>query len=230
MVYGRVGDQLYLHGAIGNAMLRRLSDGIDVCVTVTIVDAHVLSRSAFHHSMNYRSVVVVGEATLVEDRDEKHRALRAVVDHNLPGRSDECRGPNESELRATRVIRVPITEASAKVRSGPPIEEPEDLELPYWGGEVPLVLTRGTPVADEFVAPGTPGAELRLTAQSKRVVARSAPARSDRSFSQTTDAATSPIPADVSNPQSVPAMMRRGSPTASATRVMRSATTSGCST
>ena len=156
MVYGRVGDQLYLHGAIGNAMLRRLSDGIDVCVTVTIVDAHVLSRSAFHHSMNYRSVVAFGEATLVEDRDEKHRALRAVVDHNLPGRSDECRGPNESELRATRVIRVPITEASAKVRSGPPIEEPEDLELPYWGGEVPLVLTRGTPVADEFVAPDTP--------------------------------------------------------------------------
>ena len=99
MVYGRVGDQLYLHGAIGNAMLRRLSDGIDVCVTVTIVDAHVLSRSAFHHSMNYRSVVAFGEATLVEDRDEKHRALRAVVDHNLPGRSDECRGPNESELR-----------------------------------------------------------------------------------------------------------------------------------
>jgi uncharacterized protein len=156
MVYGRVGDHLYLHGASGNAMLRRLADGGDVCVTVTIVDALVLSRSAFHHSMNYRSVTVVGQAVLVDDDDEKHRALRAVVDHNLPGRSDECRGPSPSELRTTRVIRLPISEASAKVRTGPPIEEPDDLELPYWGGELPLVLTRGTPVADEFVAPDTP--------------------------------------------------------------------------
>jgi uncharacterized protein len=161
MVYGRVGDQLYLHGAVGNAMLRRLSDGVDVCVTVTIVDAHVLSRSAFHHSMNYRSVVVVGEAALVEDRAEKHRALRAVVDHNLPGRSDECRGPSDSELRATRLIRVPITEASAKVRTGPPIEDPEDLELPYWGGEIPVVVTHGAPVADEFVASGAPAPAYR---------------------------------------------------------------------
>jgi hypothetical protein len=153
MVYARVDDRLYLHGAAGNAMLRQLAGGADVCVTVTLVDALVLSRSAFHHSMNYRSVVVVGRAVAVDDRDEKHRALRAVVDHNLPGRSHECRGPSESELRTTRVIRLPINEASAKLRTGPPIEEPEDLELPYWGGEVPLVIAHGTPVPDEHVGP-----------------------------------------------------------------------------
>jgi nitroimidazol reductase NimA-like FMN-containing flavoprotein (pyridoxamine 5'-phosphate oxidase superfamily) len=156
MAYARVDDTLYLHGAAGNAMLRLLSGGDDVCVTVTLVDALVLSRSAFHHSMNYRSVVVVGSPEPVDDPDEKQRALRAVVDHNLPGRSDECRGPNDSELRTTRVIRLPITEASAKVRTGPPIEEPEDLALPFWGGVVPLVLTRGDAVADEFVAPEAP--------------------------------------------------------------------------
>ncbi|MGH8976763.1 MAG: pyridoxamine 5'-phosphate oxidase family protein [Acidimicrobiia bacterium] len=156
MAYARVDDLLYLHGAAGNAMLRLLSGGGEVCVTVTLVDALVLSRSAFHHSMNYRSVVVVGRPELVEERGEKERALRAVVDHNLPGRSDECRGPNDSELRTTRVIRLAITEASAKIRTGPPIEEPDDLALPFWGGVVPIVSTRGAAVADEFVEPGTP--------------------------------------------------------------------------
>jgi nitroimidazol reductase NimA-like FMN-containing flavoprotein (pyridoxamine 5'-phosphate oxidase superfamily) len=153
MAYGRVDDQLYLHGAVGNAMLRVLAGGGDVCVTVTLLDALVLSRSAFHHSMNYRSVVVVGTPVAVEDDDEKALALRAVVDHNLPGRSDDCRGPNAAELRTTRVIRLPITEVSAKVRTGPPIEEPDDLELPYWGGLVPLEVHRGAAVADDFVRP-----------------------------------------------------------------------------
>ena len=155
MAFARVDDELYIHGAVGNAMLRELSTGADVCITVTLVDALVLSRSAFHHSMNYRCVVVVGEAVEVEDDQEKARALRAVVDHTLPGRSDDCRGPNASELRTTRVIRVPITEASAKVRSGPPIEDADDLATPFWGGEIPLVTTRGAPIADEHVPAGT---------------------------------------------------------------------------
>ena len=126
---------------------------LDVCVTVTLVDALVLSRSAFHHSMNYRSVVVVGRAESVDGPVEKADALRAIVDHTLPGRSDECRGPRADELRITRVVRLAITEASAKVRTGPPIEEPDDLSLPYWGGEVPVVTAFGEPIADAHVGP-----------------------------------------------------------------------------
>ena len=147
MVYARVDDDLYLHGAVGNHMLRAL-DAADVCVTVTLIDGLVLSRSAFHHSMNYRSVVVYGRAELVTDNGEKDRVLRAVVDHMVEGRSAQCRPPTAEERRATRVLRVPLHEASAKVRTGPPIEEPADLALPYFGGEVPLTLVRGTPVAD----------------------------------------------------------------------------------
>jgi nitroimidazol reductase NimA-like FMN-containing flavoprotein (pyridoxamine 5'-phosphate oxidase superfamily) len=147
MVYARIDDDLYLHGAVGNHMLRALDDA-EVCVTVTLVDGLVLSRSAFHHSMNYRSVVVYGRAVLVSDDGEKDRVLRAVVDHMVAGRSEQCRPPTADERRATRVIRVPLLEASAKVRTGPPIEEPADLALPYFGGEVPLTLVRGAPVAD----------------------------------------------------------------------------------
>ena len=155
MVYGRVDDQLYLHGAAGNHMLRALTDA-DVCVTVTLVDALVLSRSAFHHSMNYRSVVMFGRAVLVDDPGEKDRALRAVVDHMMEGRSAQCRPPSDEELRATRVIRLPITEASAKIRTGPPIEEPEDLGLAWWGGEIPIVTSRGTPIPDQYAKSGAP--------------------------------------------------------------------------
>jgi hypothetical protein len=151
MAFARVDDQLYLHGANANAMLRALGAGIDVCVTVTLVDALVLSRSAFHHSMNFRSVVVLGRAVTVDDPDEQAVALRAVVDHVLPGRSDGCRGPSPAELRKTRVVRLPITEASAKVRTGPPIEDADDLDLPYWAGEIPLVTSFGAPIADEYV-------------------------------------------------------------------------------
>jgi|SRR4051812_21537594 len=147
MVYARLADQLYLHGAVGNHMLRAL-DHADVCVTVTLVDGLVLSRSAFHHSMNYRSVVVYGRATLVADEDEKNRVLRAVVDHMVDGRSQQCRPPTAEELRATRVLRIPLQEASAKVRTGPPIEDASDVALPYFGGVVPLSLVRGAPVAD----------------------------------------------------------------------------------
>jgi nitroimidazol reductase NimA-like FMN-containing flavoprotein (pyridoxamine 5'-phosphate oxidase superfamily) len=147
MVYARLGDVLYLHGAAGNHMLRALDDA-DVCVTVTLVDALVLSRSAFHHSMNYRSVVVFGRAQLVTDDDEKDRVLRAVVDHMVEGRSEQCRPPSAEERRATRVLRIPLHEASAKVRTGPAIEEPDDLALAYFGGEIPLTLVRGTLVPD----------------------------------------------------------------------------------
>jgi nitroimidazol reductase NimA-like FMN-containing flavoprotein (pyridoxamine 5'-phosphate oxidase superfamily) len=146
--YGRVGTDLYLHGASANHALRSAASGIDVCVTVTLIDGLVLSRSAFHHSMNYRSVVVFGRAIKVEEPDEKRRALLAVVDHVVPGRSAACRAPTDNELRTTLVLRLPITEASAKVRTGPAVEEPEDLELPYWGGEIPLSVHAGTPVAD----------------------------------------------------------------------------------
>jgi nitroimidazol reductase NimA-like FMN-containing flavoprotein (pyridoxamine 5'-phosphate oxidase superfamily) len=154
MAYARIDDSLYLHGAAGNAMLRGLAQGTDVCVTVTLLDALVLSRSAFHHSMNYRSVVVVGAAVSVDDREERSVALRAIVDHIAHGRSYECRGPSDSELRATRVVRLPITEASAKVRTGGPIEDPDDFMLPYWGGHVPIRTIFGDPVPDEHVTAG----------------------------------------------------------------------------
>lgn len=147
MAIGRSGDVLYLHGAVGNALLRG-ADAAEVCVTVTHLDGLVLARSAFHHSMNYRSVVVLGTAEKVVDPDEKRRALDAIVDHVLPGRSAASRPTNEAELRQTLVLRVPLAEASAKVRTGPPIDEPDDLDLPHWAGVVPLRLVAGEPEQD----------------------------------------------------------------------------------
>lgn len=155
MAYGRVDDRLYLHGAVANAMLNA-SSGADMCVTVTLVDGLVLSRSAFHHSMNYRSVVVVGRAETVDDKSERDAALRAIVNHAVPGRAEVCREPTASELRKTRVLRLVIDEASAKVRTGPPIEDPEDIGLPYWAGVLPLRIVVDDPVPDEHVAAGTP--------------------------------------------------------------------------
>ncbi|HUI03319.1 MAG TPA: pyridoxamine 5'-phosphate oxidase family protein [Acidimicrobiales bacterium] len=149
--YARVGDSLYLHGAAANHMLRALGDGAPACVTVTLVDGIVLARSAFHHSMNYRSVVLFGPAARVDDPDEKRRALLAIVDHVTPGRSTDARPPTESELRATAVVRFPIDEGSAKVRTGGPVEEPEDLDLPVWAGEIPLALAVGDPQPDAGV-------------------------------------------------------------------------------
>lgn len=145
MTYGRDGEVLYLHGAVGNALLRG-SSGAQVCVTVTLLDGLVLARSAFHHSMNYRSVVLVGEATKVTDADEKWRALDVITDHVVPGRTAEVRPMNDAEVRATLVLRLPITEASAKVRTGPPVDEPEDLDEPVWAGVVPLRLVAGEPI------------------------------------------------------------------------------------
>ena len=136
--YARIGDRLYLHGAPANATLRHASSGVPVCVTVTLVDGLVLARSAFHHSINYRSVVVHGTGTEVTDEEEKRAALAAVVEHIVPGRGADARPPTSSELRATRVVRVPLDEASAKVRTGGPKDDPEDLDLPVWAGQVPL--------------------------------------------------------------------------------------------
>jgi len=146
--YGRAGDVLYLHGARASRMLKELSRGVDVCVTVTLIDGLVLARSAFHHSVNYRSVVVVGRAEVVEDLEEKMEALRAFTEHVVPGRWDEVREPSRGELNATLVLRLPLEEASAKVRTGPPVDDEEDLSLPVWAGELPLRVVASEPVAD----------------------------------------------------------------------------------
>jgi nitroimidazol reductase NimA-like FMN-containing flavoprotein (pyridoxamine 5'-phosphate oxidase superfamily) len=148
MTYGREGDVLYLHGSIANRMLRALDSGVPVCVTVTLLDGLVLSRSHFHHSMNYRSVVVVGVARRARDPERCRRALECVVEHVVPGRSTEARSPTESELRQTAVLELPIDEASAKIRTGGPIEEPDDLALDVWAGVVPVVTTFGAPEPD----------------------------------------------------------------------------------
>jgi len=146
--YARVGDSLVIHGSQASRMLRTLGQGIEVCVTVTLIDGLVLARSAFHHSMNYRSVVVFGRATAIEDPAAKVAALRALSDHMIPGRWDDVRGPNEGELQQTTVLSLPLTEASAKVRSGPPLDDEEDYELPIWAGVIPLQLVAGAPVDD----------------------------------------------------------------------------------
>jgi nitroimidazol reductase NimA-like FMN-containing flavoprotein (pyridoxamine 5'-phosphate oxidase superfamily) len=153
-IYARVGDRLYLHGSPASRMLRDLSKGVPVCVTVTHVDALVLARSAFHHSMNYRSAVIFGTATEVKDREEKQRALAAVVEHVIPGRSEATRPPNDFEFRYTRVVAVDIEEATAKVRTGPPNDDEEDLGLPHWAGLIPVQLRFGTPEPAENLAAG----------------------------------------------------------------------------
>jgi uncharacterized protein len=147
MTYGRDGDVLYLHGAVGNAMLRASADA-EVCVTITLLDGLVLARSAFHHSMNYRSVVLLGVARKVEDEDEKRHAFDCIVDHVLAGRTEEARPANDGELRKTLVLALPIAEGSAKVRTGGPIDDEEDLDLPVWAGVIPLRLTPGEPEQD----------------------------------------------------------------------------------
>jgi nitroimidazol reductase NimA-like FMN-containing flavoprotein (pyridoxamine 5'-phosphate oxidase superfamily) len=146
--FGRVDDRLYIHGSQISRMLRTLAGGLDVCVTVTVLDGLVLARSAFHHSMNYRSVVVFGRASMVDDKEAKLAALRAFSEHVIPGRWDEVREPTDQELKATAVLSLPLEEASAKVRTGPPIDDEEDYDLPVWAGVLPLGLLPGTPVRD----------------------------------------------------------------------------------
>ena len=152
--YARIGDELYIHGSAASRMLRSLEEGIDVCVTVTLIDGLVLARSAFHHSINYRSVVIFGTAKGVNDPDEKLKALHAFTDQVVPGRWEEIRWPTESELRATLVLKLPLVEVSAKVRTGPPIDDEEDYALSVWAGVVPLKLAAGTPVNDDRLPAG----------------------------------------------------------------------------
>ncbi len=154
--YARVDQTLYIHGSSASRMLRTLSSGVDVCLTVTLVDGLVLARSAFHHSMNYRSVVVLGKAFPVEDPAEKIEALRALSEHIIPGRWDEVRLPDEQEMKATLVLKLALEEVSAKVRTGPPIDDEPDYALPIWAGVLPLRLVPGTPIKDDRVAENAP--------------------------------------------------------------------------
>ncbi len=149
----RLGDRLYFHGSPGSRMLKSMAGGIDVCVTVTIVDGLVLARSAFHHSINYRSAVVFGTARVVDDPDEKTRALHALTEHLVAGRWQDVRTPSPGELKATTVLLLAIDEASAKVRTGPPIDDEEDLAIPCWAGVVPLAMAAGEPVSCPRLAP-----------------------------------------------------------------------------
>jgi nitroimidazol reductase NimA-like FMN-containing flavoprotein (pyridoxamine 5'-phosphate oxidase superfamily) len=149
--FGRIDDVLYIHGSAASRMLRSLETGVPVCVTVTLVDGLVLARSAFHHSINYRSAVILGTATPVRDEDEKVEALRAISENIIAGRWDDVREPNNSELNATLVLRLPLEEVSAKIRTGPPIDDEEDLNLPVWAGVIPLRLAAGGPVADPLL-------------------------------------------------------------------------------
>jgi uncharacterized protein len=162
-IHARAGDTLYVHGSPASRALRAAAaDGIECCVAVTIVDGLVLARSAFHHSMNYRSVVVYGRATRVDDLDEKLAALDAIVEHVLAGRGADSRRPNDKELRTTLVLRLPLGEASAKVRTGGPVDDEADLGLAVWAGHVPLRIVAGDPVADPNLVAGVawPGYDL----------------------------------------------------------------------
>jgi nitroimidazol reductase NimA-like FMN-containing flavoprotein (pyridoxamine 5'-phosphate oxidase superfamily) len=168
--YGRHGNVLYIHGSIASRMLRALANTTPVCVTVTLLDGLVLARSAFHHSMNYRSVVVFGTASVVKHLNQKLSALRAISEHIMPGRWVDVRKPNRGELRQTLVLRLPLTEASAKIRSGPPVDEEADYSLPVWAGEVPVSLVVRRWVADPRLRSGIviPSYVRRARMQSRR--------------------------------------------------------------
>jgi nitroimidazol reductase NimA-like FMN-containing flavoprotein (pyridoxamine 5'-phosphate oxidase superfamily) len=155
-MFARVGDSIYFHGSAASRMLRSLSGGLAVCLTVTLVDGLVLARSVFNHSMNYRSVVALGHATLLDEPAEKLAALRAFTEKILPGRWNEARQPNEKELKATSILRLPLTEVSAKLRVGPVEDDAPDYELPVWAGLIPLTLVPGAPVRDERCDPAIP--------------------------------------------------------------------------
>ena len=153
-IYARDGERIYVHGSAASRMQRTLAGGVPMCVTVTIVDGLVLARSVFNHSMNYRSVVVLGTATVVEG-EEKVRALETIAEHVAPGRWREARGPSANELKATLVLALPLDECSAKVRTGPPEDEDEDYALPHWAGVLPLSLVAGSPIPDARLKAGT---------------------------------------------------------------------------
>ena len=167
--YGRVGDNLYIHGSAASRMLRNLDQGVAVCLTVTLLDGLVLARSIFNHSMNYRSVVVLGTAAAVRDEKEKLEALQLLSEHILPGRWAESRQPNEKELKQTLVLRLPIEEFSAKVRQGPPIDDEEDHSFPTWAGVIPLEMVAGLPIDDPTLEAKTPAPEYARAYSRKRI-------------------------------------------------------------
>ena len=146
--YARVDDRLYVHGAAANFALKTLASGVDACVTVTLLDGLVLARSAFHHSMNYRSVMVFGRAERVVDDQEQYDSMIAIVEHLVPGRSHDTRLPSPGELRKTLIVRLSLAECSAKVRTGGPIDDEDDMALGHWAGVLPLAIVPGAPVAD----------------------------------------------------------------------------------
>jgi len=167
--YARHGDALYIHGSAASRMLRTLSTGVEVCAAVTLIDGLVLARSAFHHSTNYRSVVIFGKASVVADPAAKLEALRLFSEHVTPGRWQEVREPNEHELRATAVLTLPLDEVSAKVRTGPPADDEEDYALPVWAGVLPLNLAPGNPVPDGRLPAGTAIPNYVLSYDRKRL-------------------------------------------------------------
>lgn len=162
--YARSGDQIYIHGSAASRMLRSAGDGLNVCVTVTLVDGFVLARSVFHHSMNYRSVVVLGKARLVTDPEEKRKALRCFTNHIMEGRWEEARQPTEQELKATSVLALPLQEVSAKIRTGPPIDDEEDYSMRIWAGVVPIRIQAGAPLPDDRLLSGVPTVDVRRVA------------------------------------------------------------------
>lgn len=159
---GRDGDRVYIHGSAASHMLRTLRDGVEMCLTATIVDGLVLARSVFHHSINYRSVMVFGRAQEVTEAEEKLHGLEVVSNAIAPGRWAAARHPSPQELKATMVLRLPLDEASAKVRTGPPGDEEADYALPVWAGVVPVELTYGRPQPDPRLTPGIPQPEPLL--------------------------------------------------------------------
>jgi uncharacterized protein len=155
-LHARAGDVVYCHGSAASRTLRAMASGAPVCLTASLIDGLVLARSAMHHSANYRSVVLLGRARLVEDRDELLAGFQTIVERLVPGRWHDVRPPTEKELKATALVALPIEEASAKVRTGPPLDDEPDYALPAWAGVIPLSLTAGEPQPDPRLAPGTP--------------------------------------------------------------------------
>lgn len=168
-LYARSGETIFMHGSGASRMLKILAEGVDVCLTVTLVDGFVLARSAFHHSMNYRSVTVFGRARLVSDLAAKMQALSLITDHIVPNRWDEVRGPNELEMKQTVVLALPMEDVAAKVRVGPPADDEEDYALPVWAGVIPIQTQLGAPQPDGRVLPGVQTVDVsrfaRRTAQ-----------------------------------------------------------------
>jgi len=162
-IHARDGDTLYLHGSPASRMLRNLAKGVDLCVTVTLLDGLVLARSVYNHSMNYRSVVVLGHAREVTETEEKLHAMQRVVEHIVPGRWADARHPTEGEIKGTTILALSLNEASAKIRTGPPKDFDDDLALPVWAGLIPLKLEPSAPVADEGVETSAPDYAAKYT-------------------------------------------------------------------